>query len=117
MIIFLAVIIVIAIIVIIFFLYKIVTEQNTIIEETEQIEKNDIAVKRIRGKNLGIISDDDFEKLLAEAHNNPDKLEELKIAVQNTLRKDVKEKNVAHARICNENLKKIDAIEKKGTQK
>ncbi len=116
MFIFFVVVIVVAIIAIFFILFKIIQEQSQIVEQEQEIEEEDNLLKKQaeRKKAPIFISDSDFEKKLSEAEGNPEKIEELKTIVQNTLRKDLKDKNMTHARVCNNQLKKIDAIEKKG---
>ena len=62
--------------------------------------------------DLELISEIRFNKLLDDALNKPDDLEILKKDIQNRLRLFMKVSDIAKARVCNEQLKKIDFISK-----
>ncbi len=62
-----------------------------------------------------LMSNKRFEKLLSEYIDKPDELEILKKDIQNRVRLFTKVSDLAKARYCNEQLRKIDlAIKQKG---
>ena len=62
-----------------------------------------------------LMSNKRFEKLLSESIDRPDDLEILKKDIQNRARLFMKVSDIAKARYCNEQLRKIDiAIKQKG---
>lgn len=99
----------------IFMLYKIISEQKEIdskYKDIDESQKKDIRkVKKYTAEN---VNNGNFEKMLAEARNTPEDLEELKKAIQDNLRNHIKSGDREKARTCNEQLRKIDSVQKEG---
>lgn len=104
-----------AIIGFLFLLYKIIKEQKDIDAHYRDIDEEE-KKKQKKSKNRVSIVDklnnNNFESVLEEAKKNPDDLEELKYGIQDILRKSIKSGDSNKARICNEQLRKIDEVEK-----
>ena len=82
-------------------------------KEFEYILNEDIISKTLDKEtkefsSLELISNKRFEKLLSEAIDKPNDLDILKKDIQNRLRLFMKVSDIAKARTCNEQLKKID---------
>lgn len=118
MIVFVSFIIIVAIIIIVFYLGKIVKEEKGYIDEDKKVQAAEIEKKRNNLQNLQskstVFSEEDFEKLLLEAKNDPNKLDNLKSAIQENLRKSIKAQDMNSSRKCNMQLKRIDIVEKEG---
>lgn len=118
MIVFVSFIIIVAIIIIVFYLGKIVKEEKGYIDEDKKVQAAEIEKKRNNLQDLQskstVFSEEDFEKLLLEAKNDPNKLDNLKSAIQENLRKSIKAQDMNSSRKCNMQLKRIDIVEKEG---
>ena len=112
---FVIILVVIGVIGAIFMLYKIISEQKEIdskYKDIDESQKKDMRkVKKFTAEN---VNNGNFESFLAEARNNPDDLEELKKAIQDNLRSHIKSGDRDKARTCNEQLRKIDSVQKEG---
>ena len=107
-----SVILVITIGTIFYIVYKQKKVFNLVINEDIIAEKLSKDTKLYSAK---IMSNKRFEKLLNEYIDKPDDLEILKKDIQNRARLFMKVSDIAKARYCNEQLKKLDiAVKQKG---
>ena len=100
-----------------FLLYKIIKEQKDIDAHYRDIDEEEKRrQKKLRNKVSIIdkLNNNNFDAVLEEAKKNPEDLENLKCGIQDTLRKSIKSGDSSKARICNEQLRKIDEIQKEG---
>lgn len=111
MIIFFIILVIALIIGVSYYLSKIVKEQHEIVtKENKEEEEKRLARRTIADKIQENISEEEYKTLLEEIKNDESKMDELKHAIQNELRKAIKSKNSDKARQCNQRLKEIDQI-------
>ena len=106
-----------AIIGFVFLLYKIIKEQKDIDAHYKDIDEEEKRKQKKSRSKVSIIdklNNNNFDSILEEAKKNPEDLEDLKHGIQNILRKYIKTGDCNKARTCNEQLRKIDAIQKEG---
>lgn len=96
-----------------YYLYKVLQDQKQVIEQVREEDTMGIENNPKKVSIIDMISDGNFEDLLADASKDLDKLDELRRNVQSELRKAVKEKNINKSRTCNEYLKRIDEAERR----
>ena len=107
MIIFFIVVIIIFVIGVTIYLSKIVKEEKEFIVQ-ENKENEELASKTIAQKLQETGSEESYQSLLNEVKNSEEKIDELKIAIQNELRSALKNKDGEKARLCNKRLKELD---------
>ena len=109
MIIFFIVVIIIFVIGVTIYLSKIVKEEKEfIVQENKENEEKRLASKTIAQKLQETGSEESYQSLLNEVKNSEEKIDELKIAIQNELRSALKNKDGEKARLCNRRLKELD---------
>ena len=112
LIVFISIIIVVSILAIIFVVSNQRKEFNFILNE-EEIAKT--LSRESKEFTTEILSEKRFKKMLSESLDDPDNIELLKKDIQNRLRLFMKVSDIAKARQCNEQLKRIDnAIKQRG---
>jgi len=100
-----------------FLLYKIIKEQKDIDAHYKDIDEEEKKRQKKLKNKVSLIdklNNTNFDSILEEARKNPDDLEELKQGIQDILRKSIKSGDSGKARTCNEQLRKIDSLEKEG---
>lgn len=101
----------------IFLLYKIIREQKDIDAHYKDIDEEEKRKQKKSRNKVSIIdklNNNNFDSVLEEARKNPEELEDLKHGIQDILRKSIKTGDSSKARTCNEQLRKIDEIQKEG---
>ena len=107
-----SIIIIVSVLAIIFVVSNQKKEFNYILNEDE-IAKT--LSKESKEYKTEILSEKRFKKMLLESLDNPDNIELLKKDIQNRLRLFMKVSDIAKARQCNEQLKRIDhAVKQRG---
>lgn len=94
-----------------YYLYVIMQEQKDIVQETDKDFL--INAPNERFQYTEAVNDSNFETLLTHSLKSEDKLDELREAIQEDLRRAVKEKNIPRSRECNKYLKKLDQAERR----
>lgn len=98
-----------------FLLYKIIKEQKDIDSHYKDIDEEEKKRQKKLKNKVSLVdklNNNNFESILEEAKKNHDDLEELKHGIQDILRKSIKSGDSSKARICNDQLRKIDEVEK-----
>ena len=99
-----------------FILYKILKEETAVLKEEKKIE-NEKKAKEKAEKKVNVwekISESGFDNYLNEIQNDSEELFRAKVEIQTKLRSYVKAGDTNNIRMCNEYLKKIDEVKKKG---
>lgn len=100
-----------------FILYKILKEESTVFKEEKKIENEKKEKEKAENKVINIwekIAESGFDNYLNEIQNDSEELFKTKVEIQTKLRSYVKAGDTNNIRMCNEYLKKIDEVKKKG---